>query len=95
MIAASAATREVASTAPWLSTISPRGAAIGIDRSTLAVASATFCGPVSTCRYQRRKPMIPNSTNASTPSTPTRRVSWGGSGARRCSGGSITGARAG
>ena len=66
-----------------------------MSRVTLAVALAAFWVPVSTCRYHSRKAITPNSTNTTTPSTPTRRVSCGGSGVRRCSGASITGARAG
>src|SRR3954464_6909557 len=70
---------------PLRSTMSPRGASMRILRKWLPRATDTACSPVSTCRYQRRKKTIPNSTNATPPSTATRHASWGVIGRMRSS----------
>ena len=64
---------------------SPRGASILTLRTRFSRAWLTYSSPVSTCRNQRRKKMIANSTNATPPSTATRTASCGVIGGRRSS----------
>ena len=62
---------------PLRSTIWPRGASTLTSRTRLSLASARYLSPDSTCRYQRRKKMIANSTSAIPPRIATRSASCG------------------